>query len=330
LNVSSKRTAFVTGATGFLGLNLVEELCSSGYDVTALHRPSSDLRFLQRFDARRAVGSITDEKTVRNAMEEGVDVVFHVAANTGMWARNNAVQTRDNVDGTRNMLEVALAKGAKRFVYTSSITVYGLEDGTFDDDSPLLGRDSWVNYVRTKSLADELVRATAARGLSVVVLRPAHIMGRYDRSNWATLVRLVAREKLPGIPPGSGCFCSGREVARAHIRAAERGGDSEAFVLGGPPASFVELVGVIGEVTGKRVPRRAVPKAVLRLAGHAYAAVSAITGKAPRGTPEGVAVASQNFRVDDSRARRELEYAHVPLHETVRESYEFLRDESLL
>lgn len=327
---SKKKTAFVTGATGFLGLNLVEALCSSGYEVIALHRATSDLRFLERLGTRRAIGSITDAAALRNAMPEGVDLVFHAAANTGVWARNNAEQTRDNVDGTRTMLEVAREKGVKRFVYTSSITVYGLEDGTFDEDSPLLGLDSWVNYVRTKALADELVRAAAAAGLSVVVMRPAHIMGRYDRSNWATLVRLVAQGRLPGIPPGSGCFCHGREVARAHVRAAERGGDLETFVLGGPPASFVELVRVIGEVAGRKVPKRAVPEAVLRIAGHVYVAASALTGKAPRGTPEGVALACQNFRVDDSRARGELGYRHVPLHEMVRESYAFLRDEGLL
>ena len=98
-------------------------------------------------------------------------------------------------------------------------------------------------------------------------MRPAHIMGRYDRGNWATLIRLVAREELPGIPSGSGCFCNGREVAKAHIRAAERDSGPEVFVLGGPEATFVELVAVIGEITGKRVPKRAMPDAVLRAAG---------------------------------------------------------------
>lgn len=326
----SKKKAFVTGATGFLGLNLVEELCSAGYEVTALHRPASDLRFLKRLDARREVGSITDATAIEGAMDESMDAVFHVAANTNVWARNNAEQTRDNVDGTRNMLDVARRKGAKRFVYTSTCMVFGLLEGPFDEASPPNGRDSWINYIRTKTLADDLVRDAATRGLSTAVMRPAHIMGRYDRHNWATLVRLVAREELPGIPPGSGCFCNAREVARAHVRAAERGGDCDVFVLGGPRASFVELVRVIGEVTGKRVPRRAVPGAVLRAAARIYAGVAAVTAKEPRATPEGVAMAVYDLRVDDSKARNELGYAHVSLQETVRESYAFLRDEGLL
>jgi len=328
--MSLKKKAFVTGGTGFLGLNLIEELCSAGYEVTALHRSTSDLRFLARFDAKRVVGTITDKATLEGAMEERVDVVFHVAANTNVWARNNATQTRDNVDGTRNMLNVALAKGAKRFVHTSSSAVFGLGDGTFNEDLPLLGRDSWVNYLRTKSLADDLVRAAASRGLSTVVMRPAHIMGKYDRANWATLIQLVARGKLPGIPSGSGCFCNGREVAKAHIRAAERNTDVEVFVLGGPQATLVELVRVIGEIAGKKVPNRATPDVVLRAAARVYVAISALTGNEPRATPEGIALATHHSRVDDSKAQKELGYTHVPLHETVRQSYEFLRDEALL
>lgn len=328
--MSSKKKAFVTGATGFLGLNLVKELCSAGYEVTAFHRPTSDLRFLGRFDAKRVVGTITDEAALEGAMEDDVDVVFHVAANTDVWAANNARQTLDNVDGTRNMVNVALAKGVKRFVHTSSSAVFGLNDGPFNEDSPLLGRNSWINYLRTKSLADDLVREAASRGLSTVVMRPGHIMGKYDRGNWATMIRLVARGKLPAIPSGSGCFCNGREVATAHIRAAERDGHFEAFVLGGPRATLVELVRIIGKITGKKVPQRATPAVVLRAAARVYQAISALTGKEPRVTPEGIAIATHNLRVDDEKARKELGYVHVPLHETVRQSYEFLRDELLL
>jgi dihydroflavonol-4-reductase len=328
--MSSKKKAFVTGATGFLGLNLIEQLRLAGYEVTALHRPTSDLRFLRRFNVKRVVGTITDRSTIEAAMEDGVDVVFHVAANTSVWARNNATQTQDNVDGTRNMVNVAMAKGAKRFVHTSSSSVFGLGEGPFNEDSPLLGRDSWVNYLRTKSLADDVAREAASQGLSTAIMRPAHILGKYDRHNWATLIRLVARGKLLGIPSGSGCFCNGGEVAKAHIRAAQRATGFEVFVLGGPQATLVELVGVIGEITGKRAPSRATPDVVLRAATRLFVAISALTGKEPRGTPEGVAVATQNSRVDDEKARKELGYVHLPLHESVRQSYAFLRDEALL
>lgn len=324
------KRAFVTGATGFVGLNLVEELCSAGYEVVALHRPTSDLRFLERLRARCASGTITDKASIEAAMEEGVDAVFHVAANVNVWSRNNAEQVRDNVDGTRNVVDVALAKGARRFVLTSSVVVFGLGGGLFDESSPLRGRDSWINYMRTKSLADDLVRDAAARGLSAAVMRPAHILGKYDRRNWATMIRLVARGELPAVPSGAGSFCNAREVARAHIRAAERRGALDVFVLGGPRATLAELVRVIGDIAGREVPARVAPDLVLRAAARVFQVISAVTGTEPRATPEGVAMATHEFSVDDSKARTELGYAHVPLSESVRESYAFLRSEGLL
>ena len=228
------------------------------------------------------------------------------------------------------MLEVALARGARRFVYTSSSTVFGLGEGPFNEDSPLLGRDSWINYIRTKALADDLVREAGSRELVTVVMRPAHIMGRYDCGNWGTMIKLVARGKMSVVPSGSGCFCNGREVARAHVRAAENDGGSGVYVLGGPHATLVELVRTIGVVTGKKVPGRAIPDVILRGAAHVMVLISALSGQEPLATPEGIAIALHDLRVDDTKARSELGYVHVPLSDTVRQSYAFLRDESLL
>ena len=298
--------------------------------MTALHRRESNLRFLRRFDCRRAVGSIDDRESLDRAMEKDVDVVFHVAANTSVWSARNAEQRRDNVDGTQNMVETALAKGAGRFVHTSSCAVFGLGEGPFDENSPLLGRDSWINYIRTKSLAEDRVRAGASAGLPTVIVRPAHIVGKYDTGNWATLIRLAASGKLPGIPSGSGCFCNAREVARAHIRASRCPKRHDEFVLGGPAASLKELVGTAAEVAGRRASVRTIPTGLLRSAARASGLLSRLTAKQPRMTPEGVAISTHDLRVDDGKARRELGYAHVPLRESVRESVEFLRGEGLL
>src|ERR1700731_4787644 len=107
------RAAFVTGGTGFVGLNLVRQLMAEGWDVTALHRPASDLNFLNRFRPRLAVGAITDEASLIASIPDRTDTVFHVAGNTNMWRRRNAEQAQDNVEGTRNIVEAAIAKGVR-------------------------------------------------------------------------------------------------------------------------------------------------------------------------------------------------------------------------
>src|SRR5512139_2269299 len=103
-------TGFVTGATGFVGLNLVEQLLARGWRVIALHRAGSDLKYLARMRAERAVGDVTDADSLMRALPEGVDAVFHVAGDVSLWSRRNAAQDRINIEGTRNMVGAALAR----------------------------------------------------------------------------------------------------------------------------------------------------------------------------------------------------------------------------
>ena len=134
------KTAFVTGGTGFLGLNIIQQLTEQGWQVTALHRPSSNLTYLQRFPVTLAVGEIEDAASLNNAMPEGVDAVFHAAGDVSFWSGHRARQTRTNVNGTRNMVDAARRKGVGRFLHTSSVVVYGIQPGEFDEAAPHRGR----------------------------------------------------------------------------------------------------------------------------------------------------------------------------------------------
>jgi dihydroflavonol-4-reductase len=131
--------AFVTGGTGFLGLNLLEQLVAEGWQVTALHRRTSDLSEIRRFPVDLAAGDLTDPASLRRVIPPGMDAVFHVAADTSVWSRHDDRQTRINVDGTRHIVAAALASGAGRFVHTSTWNVYGLEQGAINERSPQLG-----------------------------------------------------------------------------------------------------------------------------------------------------------------------------------------------
>src|SRR5258708_23115609 len=169
---SSGRAAFVTGATGFVGLKMVKELMIRGWDVTALHRPSSDLKLLKRFRPKLAVGTLGDSDSLIVAIPQDTDTIFHVAGNTNMWRGRNAEQTRDNVDGTRHVVEAALAKRVRRLVGTSSISAYGPVDGQLTEETPSLAANSSVNYQKTKWQAQEPAPAPPAKGLEVVILQP--------------------------------------------------------------------------------------------------------------------------------------------------------------
>src|SRR5450755_4222623 len=139
------RTAFVTGGTGFVGRHVVEQLTALGWHVVALHRPTSDVTHLKAYGAELAVGSITDAASLARAMPERCDAVFHVAGNTSLWSGGDAQQTRENVDGTRFVVETAIARKARRLVHTSTEAAWGEQHGVFDETAKSNAPESPVN-----------------------------------------------------------------------------------------------------------------------------------------------------------------------------------------
>jgi nucleoside-diphosphate-sugar epimerase len=318
------KTAFLTGGTGFLGLNLMEQLVAQGWHVTALHRRSSDLAFISRFAVDLVEGDILNPGALDRAIPQGVDAVFHLAADTSVWSRHNRRQTRVNVEGTRNVARAALAANARRLVHTSTWMTYGLEQGDISEDSPQLGGQSWINYGRTKFLAEEELREAARAGLDTVILNPAHMMGRYDEHGWARLIIDLRKHWLPKVPPGSGSFCHAQEVAKAHIAAAERGRTGENYLLGGADASLLDVFNLIGGVTGWPVPSGAAPAWLFRLAGRISAGLAMVSKSEPLITPEAAEIVVARARVVSDRAQEELGYQTSSLRTMIEDCYSWL------
>ncbi len=323
-------TAFVTGATGFLGLNLVEQLSERGWIVVAYHRPTSDTARLSRFPVRLAEGDIADFDAVAAAVPQGADAIFHLAANTSVWSRRNAEQTRDNVEGTRAVIAAARAKGVRRVVHVSSWTAYGLEHATIHESTSQSGQFSKVNYVRSKALAEQEMKRAAAEGLPAVIVNPAHILGRYDHKGWGRLFSLVATRKLPGIPPGSGSFCHAEAVARAMIAAVDRGRVGHNYLLGGCDANYGDVIRFIGDLAGQPVTKRTLTPFSIRLAGRFKAFGAMFTGREPDLTPEAAELMLARPRLVSTKARDELGYQPTSLRPMLDDAYRWLRGEGYL
>ncbi len=321
--------AFVTGATGFLGLNLVERLAARGWEIVALHRARSDTSRLNRFAVKLATGDIADRAALEAAMPAGADAIFHCAANTTMWSRRFKQQWRDNVTGTETVLAAARACGARRFVHVSTASVYGHGHGHITEDSPQVA-PTGLGYAPSKAAAEAAVKAAARAGLGAVVVNPGHIIGRYDTHGWARMILMTVEGTVPGVPPGGGSFCHAAAVAEAMIAAAARGSAGQNYLLGGADASFLEVFQAIGRLTGKKVPRRKMPAAALRLYARIVTGIAAVTGREPQVTPDIADVVTGDARLDSSRAARELGYQPVALETMLEDAYRWMKDEGLL
>jgi dihydroflavonol-4-reductase len=326
------RTAFVTGATGFLGRHLVEALLLDGWQVTAVCLTGDDVSVLPP-GANVVAGDITDPASLRAAMPERPDAVFHLAASTTTWAEHGAEQLRVNLGGTKNMIEIARLKGARRFVYTSSISAFGYRPGhRIDESTPSNAPAEGDNYGRSKLLAEKALKEATRRGaVEAVILNPVNVLGPYDRFNWSRqLILPIARGSLRVAPPGMATWAYVKDVADAHIAAVDRGRPGHNYVLGGVEASFAQIINEIAGILGQPRIERVMPAAVLRAAVTAAAIKSRIDHRQPVLTEPQYRRAVGALLCDDTRAREELGYIHTDLRTTLAETIDWLRREGLL
>src|SRR5262245_41133060 len=221
---------FVTGASGFIGANLVHELVGRGHTVKALLRPGADLRGLEAAVFERVEGDVSGRKELVSAMH-GCDWCFHVAASYHLWLRDYAPMYAANVEGTRNVLEAATQAGCSRIVYTSTVGCIGLPravNGTVtptDESTPVAEAQMSNHYKLSKWRAEVVARELATKGSPVVIVNPSAPVGPRDVKPTPTgkvIVDFMNREMPAYLDTGLN-WVHVRDVAIGHILAAERG-----------------------------------------------------------------------------------------------------------
>ncbi len=326
------KTAFVTGATGFLGLNRIQELSNQKWKIVALYLPSVDLKYLSQYGVTMVGGNLNDADLLCHAIPEGADAVFHLAANTSAWARNNAQQYIDNVEGTRNMVDAALKKKVQRFIYTSSISAFGHHPHECINEQTVSNAPSCgMQYNKTKFLAENIVKDAVKKGLNAVILNPCNVIGPYDTNNWTRhFIRPIYHGRLPAVPPGKAMWCHVKDIVDAHISAVDKGVPGENYLLGGTEARFVDVVNEIERLLGKEETRRVQPAWLLKLIVGVLFLKSKIDGKEPMLTPEKYNRAVAHTHCDYSKAAAVLGYRTSPLSVMIKDLFAWLENENLL
>ena len=324
------KTAYVTGGTGFVGINLVELLTKEDWKVTALHRPTSSLKYLSRFPVDLAQGTITDKASLERGLPEGTEVVFHVAGSVNFWSKRNPEQTAINVDGTRNMIEVAASKGVKTFIHTSSISAWGPALGHIEETTPQLGEHSWINYESSKWAGEKEVLKGKDKGMKVVIINPAGIAGPYDTSSWASIFFALKNNALPGIPSGDNSISHVQDIVKAHLAAVDHGRNGERYILGGQSVNMADLVGEMASLMNVKSPR-ALPTFLLKAAARITAFGASISGKEPDITPEMADITTRKgVSFTNKKAQEELGFRVRPWQEGIKDSHEWLVKEGRL
>ncbi len=231
------KVAYVTGATGCIGRNIVDCLQEQGWRIIVLHRKSSDLSKLKGCAVEYREIDFGDADSLIRAMDVPADAIFHPAANLSHSARDAEVQWRDNVLGTRNLIEASLARQVKRFIFTSTAATFSHRW----TDERLANKLIKNSYIRTKRLSELEVYQGIERGLDAVILQPAIVIGPYDNNNYKSIFEMMRKSGPKIIFPGSLIFCHARDVAMGHLLAYEKGRTGESYLLKGVYTTWLDL-----------------------------------------------------------------------------------------
>ncbi len=320
-------TAFVTGATGFIGGHLVRKLRESGWDIVCLCRtlPTRD-----RLEAHYVSGDITDFQSVLQGIPGHCDTVFHVAADISHRAGVEAAQNEVNVGGTRNVARAALAAGVRRLVHCSSDAVWGLRTPLLREDIPRRGVDEPINYQRSKFWAEEEIRCASDQGLDAVIVNPTNVLGSGDIKGWSRILLQIDRGLLGAAPPGSGAFAYVDDVAEAMIAAAHRGRTGHHYLLGGTNATYLEFMSVCARQLGKPFAEEPRSAADILREAHDEEARAATTGQSPRLSMDHARVLCAAVAADSGKAIRELDFRVRPLPEMIERTLQWFRKVRLI
>ncbi len=306
---------FVTGASGFIGANLVHELVARGHQVNALLRRGSDTRGLAGVEYARVEGDVSDRARLKDGMD-GCDWCFHVAASYHLWLKDYAPMYAANVEGTRNVIETAAGMGCSRIVYTSTVGCIGYPtpiDGRIvpsDETIPVSEVQMTNHYKRSKWQAEQVATQLARNGLPVIIVNPSAPVGPRDVKPTPTGQVIVdfLNRKMPAYLDTGLNWVHVRDVAIGHILAAERGGIGERYILGNAEGNWTmkEALDVLEELTRIPAPKTRIPYFVALAAAHVNEMVSAVTGKPPKAPLAGVQMAKYKMFFNPAKAIRDL------------------------
>ncbi len=314
---------FVTGATGFLGGEIVKQLISAGHRVVALVRTVPRASFLRTLGVELHEGDITDRESLRAPMS-GADGVFHVAA----WYKVGVTEPlaeRINVEGTRNVLATMRELGIARGVYTSTVAVFSDTKGAVPDESYRYDGPHLSEYDRTKWLAHYRVALPLmAEGLPLVIVQPGAIYGPGDTGALRTALVDLLKRRLP-VTPRRTAFCWGyiEDTARGHLQAMERGRTGESYLLTGPRHTFEEAMDLAAAIAGVRRPFLHPGPRTLRVMARVMDVMGAFWDPPPALSPESLRVlAGTTYFGANTKATTELGFAGRPLEEGLEQTIE--------
>jgi dihydroflavonol-4-reductase len=315
---------FVTGGNGFIGSRVVRKLRQGGHEVRCLVREKSDTRRIDDLVFERHTGDVRDPSSLAQGAQ-GCDAIVHLASVSSWDQIRSPALEATIVEGTRNVLDAAVAAGNVRVSYVSSATAINgsVEPRVFDESARFELEGTPLRYAICKHRAEQLVAEYVGRGLPVVITNPGETYGA-DDTGFVTAgnVRDAIRD-WPGLAcTGGFSMCHVDDVAEGIVVATEKGRTGERYILAGDNLHVLDFVRLVHEVAALKKPIVKVPNALMKGAIGAMARLGLPTPV----IPEVLDYATMYWFFDSTKAKTELGYAPRPARQVLEPVVRWLRD----
>jgi dihydroflavonol-4-reductase len=321
-------TALVIGATGFLGSHVTRQLVAGGHQVRTMVRDGANTVGIDDLDTERFLGDIFDDEVLRTAMI-GCDDVYYCVVDARGWLTDPAPLYRTNVEGTRNVLDVAADvhrhNPFRKFVFTSTYAAVARRRGhTSTEADEITDERGLTDYVRSRVRAERMVLDYAREGRLPAVamcVSTTYGTGDWGRTPHGAIIAGAAFGKLPFVLDRIELEAVGvDDAARAMILAAEHGRVGERYLISERMISNADVVRIAAEAAGRPGPTKTVALPLAYVMAAAGSAKARLRGSDERLTLNALRLMRAEAPVDCAKARRDLGWKPRPVAEAIGEA----------
>lgn len=312
---------FITGASGFIGSQLVLTLAGENHDVRVLLRDPSKAEEFSGTGLSIIYGDLFNKEKLKTGMA-GCDWVFHLAAYTRPVSKDPDLPYRTNVTGTVNVLEAAREQSVKKVIITSSAGTLsysqnGLPVNEETNNNPVFHTE----YERTKAISEKVARDYNSDSMDVIIVNPSRIYGPGNLTAGNSLTRIIKLygrglwRILPGDGEAIGNYVFVGDVISGLILSASYGKGGERYILGGENLSYREFFRVLGDIYGKERKLLTLKERSLKQIAGIAGIYSRFTHKQAFISDEWIDKYLQNWILSSSKAQTQLNYKITPFRE---------------
>lgn len=317
------KRVLITGATGFIGSYIARYLLEKGVSLRAICRKTSDKTLLG--EAAGGIEWVEADLIDIGALEDvmkDVDHVYHAAAMVSFKRKDRDRMYKVNIEGTANLVNIALDFGIEKFLFVSSIATLSKsrKDVLIDENAEWEKSKLNSHYGLTKYLSEMEVWRGIQEGLNGVIINPSLVLGAGFWDGPSNKLFKKIDEGVPFFPAGGNGYVDVRDVAKSAIGLMESDISGERFIINGANLTYQQAFETIAGAMNKKAPNKKVKNWQAMLGWRLDQLKIALFGGTPILTRELVRLIQEKYAYDNTKLREALGYSFIPIEQTLRET----------